>query len=472
MKRDGHQGALLAISTGVFSLLTRIVPGAVTLLAGCYALSATQINGPAETTNFLLIIAACLVMFNCRIPIDAVLNKQDRWSYFFSVALFRTLVGFLWFLGVVALLNFAGQSISWLAILVWGLLACFSTALCLPATVWIALRFFHRRERVSVLFVAINESNIKLARTIRDDTWLAVNVHGFLEDRVAARVPPCPDFPLLGQFADVAEQVARLKVDRVFISLPMEAEMRVGPILEALEDTTASVYLVHDFANHKPIRARLEMLGGIPLFGVCEAPSVDAGWALKAIIDRTLAALMLIAVSPLLLATAIAIKWDSKGPVFFRQLRYGMSGQTFKIWKFRSMAASTSISGDTTQASKNDVRVTKVGKFIRRTSIDELPQLLNILAGQMSLVGPRPHAMAHNEQYRQLIRGYMVRHKVQPGLTGWAQVNGWRGETDTLDKMQKRVQFDLEYVRQWSVWFDFYILARTLMIVISTKNAY
>ena len=472
MKRAGHHGALLAISTGLFSILSRAVPGVVTLLAGWYTLSMTPIAGPAEMQNYLLAIATCLAIFNCRVPIDAVLNKHDRWSYLFSVALFRTLIGFVWFAGVVALLNFAGQSIPWLAILVWGLLACFGTALLVPAAVWVALRFFRRRQSVSVLLVAINEANIELARRLRDDTWLAVNVHGFLEDRVPERVPTCPDFPLLGRFEDVAYQVDRLKVDRVYISLPMEAEMRVRPIFEALQDTTASIYFVHDFANHKPIRARLEMIGGIPLFGVCEAPSVDAGWALKSMIDRVLAALILIGVSPLLLVTAIAIKLESKGPVFFRQLRYGMSGETFKIWKFRSMVASTSSSGDTTQASKNDARVTKVGKFIRRSSIDELPQLLNILSGEMSLVGPRPHAMAHNEQYRQLIRGYMVRHKVQPGLTGWAQVNGWRGETDTIDKMQKRIQFDLEYLRHWSVWFDFYILARTLMIVISTKNAY
>lgn len=420
----------------------------------------------------LFLVSVCLSFFIIRVPLDALLNVQDRWTFFVAAIFVRTSVVFVWLIPLGLALSLSKQPVPWAGMFLWAIFAVISSTLMVPGAVWIALRYFRRRRGVSVLLVAINQSSIELARRMRDDTWLAVKVHGFLEDRTADRVPPCDDFPLIGRISEAAEVAKKLKIDRVYLSLPMEAEIRLRPVFDALQDTTASVYFIHDFAGCKPIRARLEMICGIPLFGVCEAPSVEAHWVIKSVLDRAFAFIGLVVISPLLLLTALAIKIESAGPVFFRQPRYGMSGEIFQIWKFRSMAATSSLEGITIQASKNDVRVTRVGKFIRRTSIDELPQLFNILAGEMSLVGPRPHAADHNETYRQLIQGYMIRHKVRPGLTGWAQVNGWRGETDTLDKMQQRVIFDLEYLRQWSVWFDFYILARTIGLVISSKNAY
>ena len=192
---------------------------------------------------------------------------------------------------------------------------------------------------------------------------------------------------------------------------------------------------------------------------------------LKRAEDIVLATLILLLISPVLCCIALAVKLSSPGPVIFRQTRYGMAGKPIKVWKFRSMKV---MENDkvVTQATQNDPRVTKVGNFLRRTSLDELPQFINVLTGGMSIVGPRPHAVAHNEQYRQLIEGYMLRHKVKPGITGWAQINGWRGETDTLEKMEKRVEFDLEYIREWSVWFDIKIVFLTVFKGFVNKAAY
>jgi putative colanic acid biosynthesis UDP-glucose lipid carrier transferase len=443
----------------------------VVLLAGWFAMKLTPALGQDSMVS-LLLIAVCLAFFVVRVSLDTLLNVQDRWTFFMGAVLVRSALVFVWLIPFAVVIDLNRHPVAWLGIGIWAVLAVSSSSLLVPAAIWIALRYFRRREGVSVLLVAINVSSIELARRMRDDNWLAVKVHGFLEDRTPDRIPRCDDFPRIGRFSDAGELTKTLKIDRVYLSLPMEAEIRLRPVFDALQDTTASVYFIHDFAECKPIRARLEMICGIPLFGVCEAPSVEAHWVIKSVLDRVFAFIGLVVISPLLLLTALAIKIESAGPVFFRQPRYGMSGEIFLIWKFRSMAANSSLVGNTIQASKNDVRVTRVGKFIRRTSIDELPQLFNVLSGQMSLVGPRPHAADHNETYRQLIQGYMIRHKVRPGLTGWAQVNGWRGETDTLDKMQQRVIFDLEYLRQWSVWFDLYILARTVALVLSSKNAY
>ncbi|HBT4651256.1 TPA: exopolysaccharide biosynthesis polyprenyl glycosylphosphotransferase, partial [Klebsiella pneumoniae] len=196
---------------------------------------------------------------------------------------------------------------------------------------------------------------------------------------------------------------------------------------------------------------------GVPVVPLYESPLSGINMVFKRLEDIIVSLSILIVISPVLLIIACAVKFTSPGPVIFRQIRYGMDGKSIKVWKFRSMTVMEN-DNNVTQATKHDLRVTKVGKFLRRTSLDELPQFFNVLFGQMSVVGPRPHAVSHNEQYRTLIKGYMLRHKVKPGITGLAQVNGWRGETDTLDKMQKRVEYDLLYIRNWSIWLDLKII--------------
>jgi len=239
-----------------------------------------------------------------------------------------------------------------------------------------------------------------------------------------------------------------------------------------LRDTTASVYFVPDAFAFDLIQGRLVEIDGMPALSICDTPFYGMDAVLKRTMDLVLAGLAVIVVSPIMLSVAAAVKLTSKGPAIFRQRRYGLNGEEILVYKFRSMYT-TDDGAVIKQATRTDTRITPVGRFIRRTSLDELPQLFNVLRGTMSLVGPRPHAVAHNEEYRKLISGYMIRHKVRPGITGLAQVHGQRGETDTLEKMSERVRIDLEYLRHWSPWLDIVILVKTLwMIVRGSKNAY
>jgi putative colanic acid biosynthesis UDP-glucose lipid carrier transferase len=257
----------------------------------------------------------------------------------------------------------------------------------------------------------------------------------------------------------------------VYIALPPRAEPRIHELLRRLSDTTASVYLAYDFGGFDLLRARWSSVGDVPVMGVVENPFRGVDGLAKRVEDFVLASLILAVIAFPMAFIALGVKLTSRGPVFFRQRRYGLNGEEIGVLKFRTMIVCED--GDrVVQAKRDDVRVTAFGAFLRRTSLDELPQFLNVLTGSMSIVGPRPHPVAHNEQYRSLIRGYMRRHKVKPGITGWAQVNGWRGETDTLEKMEKRVQYDLEYINGWNLALDLKIIVMTAWTFLRGKNAY
>lgn len=242
-------------------------------------------------------------------------------------------------------------------------------------------------------------------------------------------------------------------------------------LLEALRDTTGSIYFVPDTFVTDLIQGRMDSVGGIPVVAVCETPFMGINRVVKRTTDIVLSILILILISPLLLLIALAIKLTSPGPAIFKQRRYGLDGSDILVYKFRSMTVMED-GAAVKQAQKNDQRLTPIGGFLRKTSLDELPQFLNVLSGKMSIVGPRPHAVAHNEEYRKLIKGYMLRHKVPPGITGWAQVNGFRGETDTLDKMKGRIDLDLDYLRNWSLRLDLYIILKTIWVVLKRENAH
>jgi putative colanic acid biosynthesis UDP-glucose lipid carrier transferase len=251
----------------------------------------------------------------------------------------------------------------------------------------------------------------------------------------------------------------------------MRAEDRIRFLLDQLSDSTVSVYIVPDFFVFELLHSRWTQMGGLPAVSVFENPLYGVDGMVKRIADLAIAFVALIAGAIPMLLIALAVKLSSPGPVFFRQRRYGLDGQEILVWKFRSMR--TCDNGPVVkQASKGDPRVTRVGGILRKTSLDELPQLFNVIDGTMSLVGPRPHANAHNEQYRSLIRGYMLRHKVKPGITGLAQVNGCRGETETVDKMERRIEWDHNYIRHWSIWLDLKIMVKTLLVVWKQEEAY
>ncbi len=335
---------------------------------------------------------------------------------------------------------------------------------------YLVSRGIHTR---SFAIVGVNSLGIQLVEKIERSPEQGLRFLGFFDDRPENRTEVLPEkiSKRLGNMCDLMEQARAGKVSVVFVTLPMKAEDRIKDIVESLSDTTCSVYLVPDFFVFQLLHSRWSDIGGVPVVSVFENPFYGIDGILKRSFDIVLAsvAIMLAALPMLIIATAV--KATSRGSVLFKQRRYGLDGKQIEVWKFRSMTVCED-GAQVTQATQDDARVTPLGGFLRRSSLDELPQLFNVLLGSMSLIGPRPHATAHNEFYRSQIDGYMLRHKIKPGITGLAQVNGYRGETDTLDKMEKRIEFDHRYIREWSVWLDLKILWQTFGVVFSRQNAY
>ena len=323
----------------------------------------------------------------------------------------------------------------------------------------------HGAAARNYIIIGLNEVGVELSRRLPPAGFL-----GYFDFRGAERISRSFDqHKLVGHCNNVAAYVRRHDIKVVYVALPLANVPRIQKLIGALRDTTASVYFVPDAFAFDLIQGRLVEINGMPALSVCETPLHGLEAVLKRTMDVVIAGCGMLVLSPLLLLIAAVVRLTSPGPVLFRQRRYGLDGKEILIYKFRSMYVCEN-GPVITQVCADDPRVTRVGVFLRRTSLDELPQLINVLQGSMSLVGPRPHAVAHNEQYRTLIDGYMIRHKVRPGITGLAQVNGLRGETATLEKMAQRVRFDLEYLRNWSPWLDAKILARTLWVVIRDQR--
>lgn len=319
--------------------------------------------------------------------------------------------------------------------------------------------------------IGTTANGIELAQEFQRNHALGISLLGFYEDRGQDRIDGSLPAPMLGKVEDALEQAKEGKLQHVYIAMPMHAKDRIARYLNQFADTTATTYLVPDFFTYNLLHSRWQTIGHVHTLSVHDTPfNGIAAWA-KRLEDIVLSVIILLLISPVLLGVAIAVKLSSPGPIIFKQYRYGLDGRKIEVWKFRSMSVMDN--GDVVkQATKNDPRVTPLGAFLRRTSLDELPQFFNVLQGSMSIVGPRPHAVAHNEQYRAIVDRYMLRHKVKPGITGWAQINGYRGETDTLDKMEKRVQFDLEYIQNWSLWMDIKIVIATVFKGFVGKTAY
>ena len=304
----------------------------------------------------------------------------------------------------------------------------------------------------------------------------ALKILGIFDDRDKNRSPEqIGAYHKLGRFADLEAFCREQRVDLLIIALPTTAEERILHILKMLWVLPVDVRIAAHGAKLKLRSRAYAYIGDVPFLPVFDKPMSDWNVALKTIEDRVLATLGLIALSPLLALIALAVKLDSRGPVFFRQQRYGFNNEPIGVYKFRSMYVDQCDAAAAKLVTKGDPRVTRVGAFIRKTSLDELPQLINVLKGELSLVGPRPHAMqakAEGRIYDQVVDGYFARHKVLPGITGWAQVNGWRGETDVIEKIEQRVAHDLYYIENWSTWLDLRILMMTPLSLVTTKNAY
>jgi putative colanic acid biosynthesis UDP-glucose lipid carrier transferase len=373
-----------------------------------------------------------------------------------------------------AFLSKTSANFSRVAIINWGGLAlAFLMAERVVARLFLRAARRHGRNLRSLAIAGAGPSAVNVARQVMAAEWSGLAITGFYDLKAGVGTRPAKDLAVevIGDLHDLVTLARNGQIDYIYIALPTKDEERVLWLVNLLADTTASVYVVPDLFIFQLKQARWTNVGGLPIVSIYESPFDGMNGWLKRAEDLILGvAILAVAAIPMLLI-ACAVKWTSKGSILFKQRRYGLNGKVVYVWKFRTMTVSDD--GETVmQAKKGDSRLTPIGAFLRRTSLDELPQFFNVLQGTMSIVGPRPHAVAHNEQYRWLIPGYMLRHKVKPGITGWAQVNGWRGETDTLEKMEKRVECDLEYMRNWSLWLDIKIVALTIFKGFYSKNAY
>ncbi len=381
-------------------------------------------------------------------------------------------------LAIVVLLLFLGWASHTLAvfdsrvILAWALatpVALFAAHRLMPV-VWPRVMAAEGMQKTAVIAGA-NDLGRKLAARLRADPLLGIRFAGYFDDRAPGRLQSIVPRENLGSLTALADYARANSIDVIYIALPMASQPRILKLLEDLRDTTTSIYFVPDIFVADLIQARVGSIGGLPVVAVCESPFYGFNGIVKRISDFVLAAVILLMISPLMIAIALGVKLSSRGPVLFKQRRYGLDGKRIVVYKFRSMSV-TEDGEMVRQATRDDSRVTRFGRFLRRTSLDELPQFINVLQGRMSIVGPRPHAVAHNEMYRKLIRGYMIRHKVKPGITGLAQVNGLRGETQTVEKMKARIDYDLSYLRNWSLLLDVQIILKTIVVVLHKQNAY
>lgn len=451
-------GASMSGSTLVGASLDSVV--AIGVLAACARANEAPLDGP------YLILA--LLVFSMTFPGVMPRDPAGRNLAFGILARWSA---------IIALLAFLGWATGTLALFDDAVL--FAWALATPFMQYLAHRIVpgllprvlaaEGLQKVAVIAGA-SALGERLAERIEAMPYLGIRLAGYFDDRDPVRLGEARERSL-GTLAELAQYAKTHRVDHIYITLPMASQPRIRKLLEELKDTTASIYFVPDIFLFDLIQARLDSIGGMPVVAVCETPLFGLNALIKRVSDLLIAGGILVFISPLLLAIAIAVKRSSPGPVLFRQRRYGLDGREIVVYKFRSMTVCED--GDVVrQATRQDTRVTRVGAFLRRTSLDELPQFINVLQGRMSVVGPRPHAVAHNELYRRLISGYMIRHKVKPGITGLAQVNGLRGETDTLEKMKARVEYDLAYLRNWSVWLDLMIVFKTVFVVLKDQNAY
>lgn len=465
-----HRG--ISFHESLFYSLHRLMDACVIFLAARMALDYTD---EATLTDVLTVATATILVYHIVSELSGLYRswRGTRMRRELSCVLLTWAYAMPVLLGI-GLLTQYNAFVSYSSKLIW----IFTTPLAIVVG-RIALRKILQRLRTrgvntrSFAVCGVNDLGIQLARNIETAPELGLRCVGFYDDRHVERTADVPH-ELGRQIGDIewlVQGARRGTVDIVYITFPMRAEDRIRKVLAQLADTTASVYIVPDFFVFELLHARWTNINGLPAVSVFENPLYGVDGLLKRTVDVVAGALMLAVAALPMLIVAWLVKRSSPGPVFFRQRRYGLDGREILVWKFRTMTCCDDGS-NVRQATVNDDRVTGIGRFLRRTSLDELPQLFNVIEGTMSLVGPRPHASAHNERYRGEITGYMLRHKVKPGITGLAQVNGYRGETETLDKMEKRVACDHQYIREWSFWMDFKILFKTLAVVLRQQNAY
>ncbi len=431
--------------------------------------------GPQQ--HLIIYVALVLVLGTLLILRAFGLYEPLRWREPILTFLKSSVVGAMIAVGTYGLANLLPMKLApeWLA--TWLL---FSTTYFLISRIvgsmWLNAAYakgrFHRR----IAIVGGGEAADRAVQLLEKNSSDATEIVGIFDDRYDDRSPENIGWHRkLGNINDLAVFARNHRIDLIIVAIPMSAEKRLLHILKLLWELPVDIRISATASELKLSPSAYTYLGHLPLLNVFERPL--SGWNafMKACVDRCIAAVMLVVLAPVFAAVALAVKLDSKGPVLFRQKRFGFNNQTVEVLKFRSLYADQGDAKAQKLVTRDDPRVTRVGRFIRKSSMDELPQLINVLRGELSLVGPRPHATqarAAGNLYEQVVEGYFARHRVKPGITGWAQINGWRGETDTVEKLEQRVKHDLEYIDRWSLGLDLYILAKTPISLLKTKNAY
>jgi len=470
MFEDSHKRTFFSAPQSVQSLVAAFLEPGITVLT---FIVATLVFDPPVSTREVMM---CLFVFALAFP------GRDRFREPLLGAAVDIASSWILLLAILALGGFAtggffakrpeDEYFDHKVLLAWAI----ATPLLQWLATWLGQTIVRRREgrpelRRSAVVVGASTLGVKVARALQGGDSAAVEFLGFFDDRTDERIDDDAKTRVLGRLADVAAYTTEKSVREVYITLPLGSQPRIVELLEQLQDTTASLFFVPDVFGISIIQGRLQDMNGVPVVGICETPFTGTNELVKRASDVVIATIIVVLISPLLIAIAIGVKLSSPGPVLFKQRRNGLDGHEITVYKFRSMRTLDD-GAVVRQATRNDPRVTPFGAFLRRTSLDELPQFFNVLRGTMSIVGPRPHAVTHNEEYRQIIKAYMVRHKVKPGITGWAQVNGQRGETDTVEKMRTRVEYDLEYLRNWTLGLDLKIIVQTIKLVFFDRHAY
>ena len=467
---QSRQKGIIQSHKSSFSTLYRLTD--VIVLTSIYFLVLSSRNVSYNQAMLVVLMVSILSFILCAEALD--LYRSWRTQTITSLLKMTCTTWSITSILVLLCVYFIPSIISYEDKVLWVYLAASLPMLLVWRMVFREVLFIQRKQGRNTRYAAVigaTPSGFNLCKQIVENNQLGIELYGLFDDRSPERLSQEFQEQITGKISDVLDAAKEGKIDFIYVAMPMSAEARIMEILNQCSDTTCNVYIIPNFFIYNLLNARWQTVGSMQTLSVFDTPFQGANNIIKRTEDILLGSIILALITIPMLLISIVIKLTSTGPIIFKQSRYGLDGKEIIIYKFRSMSTQDN-GAEIKQATKNDTRVTKFGAFLRRTSLDELPQFINVLQGRMSIVGPRPHSVAHNEEYRKLIEGYMLRHKVKPGITGWAQINGFRGETETVNKMVKRVEYDLEYMHRWSIWLDFKIIITTIFKGFYNKNAY
>lgn len=465
--------SLLKENAGILELVQRVLDPVAVVACGV-ALYAFQFDSLDIPRNYAFVLLGCFLLCLAVFPFFDLYRPHRGASLWAETQLLASAWAVA-FAGLVVALFVAKTSTEFSRLWIgqWAA-GGFVSLVVLRILLRGGLRFL-RRHGFNLRFVAIagaGELGRDVARRLANSPWTGLKVVCFYDDDPRLQRQVSDGVPVRGGLHRLPQEVAELGIDQVWIALPLHHDKQVRALVAHLSRLPVQVTFVPDIYGVQLLNHSIGEVAGFPVIHLMESPLSGVKGLVKIIEDKFLATLILLATLPLMLLIAIGVKLSSSGPVFFGQLRGGLHGERIWVWKFRTMKHHAEPQGKIAQAMPGDSRITAFGAFLRRTSLDELPQFFNVLMGDMSIVGPRPHAVEHDEFYQRQIDAYMLRHHVKPGITGWAQINGWRGETGEIEKMEMRVKHDLYYINNWSLWFDLRIIFMTIFMMATGKNAH